>query len=151
MTSKDATHRLKILAFFEKHGLSATLDAFDVSRRTLYRWRALKTQGKGNPAALTGKSCAPHRRRQPMTSPLVVQRIRALRCQYPNLGKVKLHILLQPWCEARSLAVPSVSTIGRIIARAPDKMRHAPQRLDAKERYKPIKRSANRNTSTPLP
>ena len=52
MTPKDAHRRLEILRFFDKHGLAATRDAFGVSRRTLYRWKAaLQAQG-GNPAAL---------------------------------------------------------------------------------------------------
>ncbi|WP_423910726.1 helix-turn-helix domain-containing protein [Candidatus Spongiihabitans sp.] len=39
MTSKYAQERLKILGFFADHGAAATSDAFDVSRRTLYRWK----------------------------------------------------------------------------------------------------------------
>ena len=39
------------------------------------------------------------------------------------------------------LAVPPESRIGRIIARAPDKMRHSPARLDARGRARPVKRS----------
>ena len=36
MLSHEAQRRLKILVFCERHGLSPTLDAFAVSRRTLY-------------------------------------------------------------------------------------------------------------------
>ena len=140
MTPKDALNRLKILIFFDKHGLTATLDAFDVSRRTLYRWKAVQVKSNGSLAALAGKSSAPQRRRQSGISALIVQQIRVLRTQYPNLGKAKLHVLLKPWCHAQGLALPSVSTIGRIIARAPDKMRHAPQRLNAKGRPKSVRR-----------
>ncbi|PZP57540.1 MAG: hypothetical protein DI596_09145, partial [Azospira oryzae] len=39
MTPKDAQERLRILRFWERHGLQATIDAFGVSRRTLYRWK----------------------------------------------------------------------------------------------------------------
>jgi transposase-like protein len=130
MTPKDAQGRLEILRFFDKHGLAATTDAFDVSRRTLYRWKAaLKAQG-GNPAALAAKSSAPKRRRPPKTDPRLVSEIRRLRTLHPNLGKAKLHVLLAPWCAQHGIALPSVSTIGRIIARAPDTMRHALSRID---------------------
>ncbi|MEJ5211645.1 MAG: helix-turn-helix domain-containing protein, partial [Burkholderiales bacterium] len=79
MTPKDAQERLKILRFFDKHGLAATVDAFGVSRRTLYRWkRALKEAG-GNPAALACRSSAPRRRRTPQTDPRLVAEIRRLR------------------------------------------------------------------------
>ncbi|WP_423907181.1 helix-turn-helix domain-containing protein [Candidatus Spongiihabitans sp.] len=39
MTSKHAQQRLKILGFFADHSAAAACDAFDVSRRTLYRWK----------------------------------------------------------------------------------------------------------------
>ncbi|WP_423908396.1 helix-turn-helix domain-containing protein [Candidatus Spongiihabitans sp.] len=39
MASKHAQQRLKILGFFANHGAAATSDAFNVSRRTLYRWK----------------------------------------------------------------------------------------------------------------
>ncbi|WP_423907799.1 helix-turn-helix domain-containing protein [Candidatus Spongiihabitans sp.] len=39
MTSKHAQERLKILGCFSDYGAAATCDAFNVSRRTLYRWK----------------------------------------------------------------------------------------------------------------
>ncbi|WP_141738720.1 helix-turn-helix domain-containing protein, partial [Acidithiobacillus caldus] len=141
MTPKDAQERLRIVQFWDKHGLVAACDAFGVSRRTLYRWRAaLKAEG-GNPAALASQSSAPKRRRSPKTDPRLVAEIRRLRTPHPNLGKDKLHVLLRPWCAEKGIALPSVSTFGRIIARAPDKMRHSPARLDARGRAKPVQRS----------
>jgi len=140
MTPKDAQRRFEILRFFNKHGLAATRDAFGVSRRTLYRWKAaLKAQG-GNPAALAAQYCAPRKRRVPKADPRLVSEIRRLRTLHPNLGKAKLHVLLEPWCAQHGMALPSVSTIGRIIARAPDKMRHAPSRIDSRGRAKPLRR-----------
>jgi hypothetical protein len=63
MTPKDAQRRFEILRFFDKHGLAATRDAFGVSRRTLYRWKATLKAQNGNPASLAAKSCAPKKRR----------------------------------------------------------------------------------------
>lgn len=126
MTPKDAQERLKILRFWDKHGLQATIDAFGVSRRMLYRWKkALKDAG-GNPAALAAKSSAPKRRRRSQTDPRLTAEIRRLRHLYPNLGKEKLSVLLAPWCQEHGLRLPSVSTIG---ARAPDKRRFCPARI----------------------
>ena len=140
MTPKDAQERLRILGFRDTHGLLATLDAFEVSRRTLDRWKAeLRTQG-GNAAALAAKSSAPRRRRRPRTDPRLVAEIRRLRTLHPNLGKEKLPVLLGPWCEEHGFPRPSVSTIGRILARAPDKMRFVPARLDARGRPRPLRR-----------
>ncbi|MEW5792166.1 MAG: helix-turn-helix domain-containing protein [Pseudomonadota bacterium] len=141
-TPNDAQRRLKMLRFWERHGLTATLDAFGVSRRTLYRWKAALKQAGGNPAALAAKPCAPQRRRTPTPEPRLIADIRHLRTRYPHLGKAKLHTRLAPWCKAQGIALPSASTIGRLIARAPDKMRHTPVRLDAKGRPKPARRPA---------
>jgi hypothetical protein len=130
MTPKDAERRLEILRFLDKHGLAATRDAFGVSRRTLYRWKAtLKAQGD-NPAALAAQSSAPKRRRTPNTDPRLVSEIRRRHTLHPN--KAKFLVLLGPWCARHGIALPSVSTIGRILAKAPDKMRHAPSRIDSR-------------------
>ena len=141
MTPKDAQHRFNILQFFARHGPAATCEAFGVSRRTLYRWKRNLLQAKGDPQALAARSSAPRRRRQTTWPPALSHEIRRLRTTYPNLGKAKLQVLLQPWCAQQGLGLPSVSTIGRLIARAPDKMRHAPVRLNARGRPKPAARS----------
>jgi hypothetical protein len=52
MFPQDAEKRLKILHFFDQHGLEATRDAFGVSRRPLYRWKTALKAGGGNPVAL---------------------------------------------------------------------------------------------------
>jgi hypothetical protein len=44
-----------------------------------------------------------------------------LRTLHPNLGKEKLHVLLQRWCAEQGIVLPSVVALGRIIARSPDK------------------------------
>lgn len=63
MLNETAQHRLKVLTFFATHGLAATQDAFQVSRRTLYRWRVVWRKAACNPTALTPRSSAPHRHR----------------------------------------------------------------------------------------
>lgn len=139
MTPKDAQERLRILQFWERHGLSATQEAFGVSRRTLYRWKAALKAAGDNPAALIPKPPIAKRKRGKNRDPRLVKRIRELRTLYPNLGKERLHRLLAPWCAEHGIALPSVSTIGRIIAEAPDKMRLVPKRLDARGRSKPLR------------
>ena len=139
-TPQDAQRRLAILRFWDTHGLDATRDAFGVSRRTLYRWKKALREADFNPAARTARSSAPQRRRQPRTDPRLGAEIRRLRTLYPNLGKDKLHVLRRPWCEDKGLPLPSASTIGRIVGRAPDKMRFAPARLDFRGRVKPLRR-----------
>jgi hypothetical protein len=45
-----------------------------------------------------------------------VQEIRRLRMAHPNLGKEKLFHLIAAFCKDRGFKVPSVRTIGRLIA-----------------------------------
>jgi transposase InsO family protein len=137
MKTKEAKERYKILLFFEKYGLEATQEAFGVSRRTLYRWKAILESNKNEISSLNPKSTKPKQKRQPVTPKTIVDEIKRLREKYPNIGKAKLHVLLQPWCAEKSLLVPSESTIGRIVARDKNKMRLFPQRIDSKGRIKP--------------
>ena len=113
MTPKDAQDRLKILRFWDKHGLAATVDAFGVSRRTLWRLRAAACSRR-HPGLLTARSCRPKRVRKPRHDAPMVAEIRRLRTLSPNLGKDKLACLPKPWCQTRGIACPSASTIGRI-------------------------------------
>jgi len=141
MTPQDAQRRLQILHFLDEHGLEAPLDAFGVSSRTLYRWKAtLKAQG-GNPAALAAQSSAPKQRRTPQTDARLVAENRRLRTLYPKLVKAKLDVLLAPWCVQHGITLASVSTLGRIIARAPDKMRQTLARLNSLGQRKPLRRN----------
>ena len=136
-----AQQRIDILRFWEVHGTTATGDAFAVSRRTLYRWRHTLTQASGDPVALTPQSRAPKRRRHAVFRREVVDEIRRLRKVYPNLGKLPLSVFINTWCQTHKCPIPSVSTIGRIIDREPDKMRHAPLRLDRRGRHKPLRQT----------
>ncbi len=140
MTTKEANERYKILKFFEKYGLDATVEAFNVSRRTLYRWRAILTSNHNIPNALTPKSTKPKGKRTSTIPTQIVDEIKRLREYYPNIGKAKLHILLQPWCKNNYLPIPSESTIGRIIARDKNKMRITPYKIDRNGKFKIKKR-----------
>jgi transposase InsO family protein len=139
MIAPDAQQRLAILAFWQRHGLAACGEAFKLSRRTLYGWRAkLKAEG-GNVAALVPRSTAPKRRRKRQWPATLVSEIRRLRTQHPNLAKEKVHTLLPPWAAAHQLPCPSARTIGRLIADAPDKMRSRPQAFGGPGKPKPVR------------
>jgi hypothetical protein len=59
----------------------------------------------------------------------VLKEIRFLRTELPNFGKVQIFVRLKPWSELHHLACLSVSTIGKMLAAAHDKMRLIPVRL----------------------
>jgi len=139
MVNETAAYRYKVLCFREKFGLEATEEAFGVKRH-LYRWKKLHEHG-GDIGALAPASSAPGTHRKRQWPKAVTDEIRRLRKVHPNLGKDKIYPLLVPFCRQQGLPCPRASTIGRIIADAPDKMRHVPQRLNARGKPKPVRRT----------
>lgn len=141
MITKTAEDRLKMLAFWDRHGLAAAQEAFRVSRRTLYLWKAQLQAGDGKPHALNPGSTRPQRVRKRQWPALVIQEIRRQRQAHPNLGKDKLHPALRGFCAVQGLACPSERTIGRLIADAKDRMRVTPVRIRPNGQRKPVTRS----------
>ena len=134
MDNEEANKRYKIIEFYNKYGLEATKEAFGISRRTIYRWKAkLKENGI---TSLKPKSTKPKKLRTPTSPKILINEIKRLREKYPNIGKAKLHILLEPFCKENNLKLPSESTIGRIISRDKDKMRLFPYRINSKGKTK---------------
>ena len=93
---------------------------FNISRRTLYRWRAklkyskrvIKLQPRNSRAITSSR-----------TNPLIIKKITEVRVIYPNMGKDKIFHLqeFRDYCNLLNCKIPSISTIGRIIARDPYK------------------------------
>lgn len=110
MISETAKERVKILAFWEKHGTGATHDAYAVSKRTLFRWQRALHAGSGKLEALNPERTAPKRRRSRTVDAWIRDRIITLRTEHPRIGKEKLHALL-----VQEGYQGSVSTIGRIL------------------------------------
>ena len=141
MISQEAQRRYKMVLFYEKYGLDATLEAFEISKRTLYRYKALLQKGGNKIESLEPKSKAPKHPRQSTVPTETVAQIKKLREEYPNIGKAKLYHLLKPWCTQHDLPLPSESTIGRVIAGDKNKMRITPLRIDRNGKAKPKKRT----------
>ena len=85
MIAKSAQRRVEILGFWQRHGLAATQEAYVVSRRTLYGWRAKWRAEGGNLAALVPRSTAPKRRRRRQWPSALVSEIQRLRRVHPPL------------------------------------------------------------------
>lgn len=111
MITEKAKQRVRILAFWERHGEAAAQEAFHVSRRTLFRWQAALQKSGGKLEGLNACSTAPNRRRKRTSPDGLAERIIALRREHPRLGKEKLQPLL-----ALAGYRTSVSTVGRIIS-----------------------------------
>lgn len=109
--SPAARTRLQALTVWHQtHDLQLVIQVFGPSRATLYRWRR-----RYDPRALRSlepRSRRPHRGRQSPIASAVVQRVLALRRQYPRWGREKLRVLL-----AREGIGLSAKTIDRVLAR----------------------------------
>jgi len=116
MITKEAEKRLKILKFWKKYGLQATIDAYEVKQSTLYLWwkiykdggYTLKSLNPGNQARINNNKREIH--------PLILKEIRRLRLEEcPNMGKGKVKKNLDIFCKNNHLSIYSESKIGRII------------------------------------
>jgi putative transposase len=106
-----ARMRQRMLTWHEEHGtnVSKTCRHFGVSRPLFYRWQA-RYRSHGS-RGLFDRSHRPHRVMLPTWTTKDVLAVRALRTQYPYLGKAKLAVLLQ------QQGIPlSVSMVGRILS-----------------------------------
>ena len=115
MVTKETEEKVRILLFWEKHGLEATLDAFPAKRRTLFDWKKKLKEADGKINALAPKSRAPQRKRKRVWDGHILDEIRRLRQEHPNLGKEKLQPLLMEFCRKENLPCPAVCTVGRLI------------------------------------
>lgn len=115
MITEEAKRRVKILAFWDKHGTTATEEAFEVKRRTLFLWQSKLNKGEGKLEALNSGSRAPKTKRKRLWSQQVLDELKHLRDIHPNLGEKKLYPLLLKFCTVNKLPCPKPVTIGRLI------------------------------------
>ena len=143
MLTDKAKYKAKVLSFWARHGLEATLDAFPVKRSTLFLWKQKVKQGKGNLEALNELSKTPKLKRKRLWPPAVIAEIKRLRMDCPNspnLGKEKIYPFLLVFCQKNMLKCPQPRTIGRII-KDDGGMRTFPQKISHFGKIKPVKRA----------
>jgi transposase InsO family protein len=110
MISEKAKERCRILAFWERHGVKATEEAFRVSSRTLFRWQRVLKNDRGKLESLNPKPTAPKKRRVRNVGEGLLNSIVSIRLKHHRLGKDKIHSLLK-----ENGYKGSVSTVGRLI------------------------------------
>lgn len=116
MITKEAKQRFKILEFWKKYGLQATIDAYGAKQSTLYYWQGLFKKGGGKIESLNPKSQARINKNKREVHPLVLKEIKRLRLEAcPNIGNGKIKVLLDKYCKDNNLPIYSESKIGRII------------------------------------
>ena len=112
----EIEHRLEVIKFFEKYGLGATSDAYDVCRSTVYGWKKRLKDSGGRLVALASKDRGPKRKRKRETSKAVVEFILRYRTEHPGVGKGTIKPVLDDYCEENGLHTVSESTVGRVLS-----------------------------------
>jgi transposase InsO family protein len=107
--------RIKFIQAIEKgeESLADVCRAFDVSRKTGYKW--MRRYAEGGATALSDQSRAPQQQARAITAD-VAKAIVLARADHPRWGPKKLHVWLQRKQPAKSWPAPS--TIGEILKRA---------------------------------
>jgi hypothetical protein len=115
--SETAKYRLKVILYYQKFGVEATLAAFPVKRSTLFLWQKTLKESRGKLLSLIPTSSRPHKCRGMETSPLVLAEICRLRKLHYQLGKEKIYPILKKYCDEVGVVCPAESTIGKIVTR----------------------------------
>jgi len=113
----EVSEKIKIVSFFEKYGLKTTKDAFSVGRSTVYLWKRKVKEGNGSLLGLINQPSRPYNTRRMYVEPKIYEFIKSLREKYPRLGKDKVKIFLDKYCEEQNLTKISSSKVGKIIKR----------------------------------
>ena len=111
MITEQAKERCRILAFWEKHGDAATEEAFQISRRTLFRWQNKLKTSLGKLEGLNKGNTAPKKRNKRVIPEKVRDFILNERKFDPHLSKDKLAVLMKE----DGIANLSASTVGRML------------------------------------
>lgn len=114
---QEAQFRMEVLELVGKWGLKAGIDAYKVSRATIFRWKRILKKNQGLLDSLVPLSRAPKKKRTMNVNPILVEHIKSLRESHPRLGKEKVKPLLDDFCERENLVKISISKIGRIISK----------------------------------
>ncbi len=115
--NSEAKFKLKVIEYHEKYGLESTMEAYGVSKSTIYRWAKRFILSGKDLMSLIPTSRSPRRKRKMLVSKEIIYFIRELRRDHYRLGKEKIKPILDEFCEENGFKKISVSTIGKVIKR----------------------------------
>jgi hypothetical protein len=110
--------RVEIIEFFDKYGLAPTVDAYEVSRATIFNYKRKLELSKGKLASLAPKSTKPINYKQStiLQDKFYLDNVLQIRSEHPKIGKDKIKVLLDKICVNCNKSIISISTVGRIIS-----------------------------------
>jgi transposase InsO family protein len=106
---EEAKKRVRIVNHLNHFGLESTLDAFSVSKASVYRWKKLLVENPRNLKVLNKKSTAPVHRRKRIVDQDLEKAVITLRTKHPYMGYVPMYYLL------KDTHTVSKTTLGRIV------------------------------------
>lgn len=112
-----ANQRMKIISFYQAYGERATREAFGADRKVISRWEKRLVASGGKLTSLIPFSTRPQTVRQPQTRVEIVEFIKDQREKHFRIGKEKLKVFVDKYCQENGIPTISVSTIGNIIKR----------------------------------
>ena len=139
MVTETAKHRLRVLVHWEKYGIQAAMDAFCIKKRTLHNWKRALKAGFGKAESLNPGKREPKTKRKRIWPLEILNEIRKIRWQYPNLGSEKVYPLLLEFCIEKGVLCPKPITIKRLIKDLGG-LRMAPQKVSHFSKIRPLKR-----------
>jgi transposase InsO family protein len=148
-TNSTAKFREHVILFFEQHDLASTIEAFKVSKPTIYRWRKRYIESFRNPASLVPKSRCPHNKRTMQVDYRIVEFIKELRQKRWRIGKEKIKPLLDEYCASNTMTSISQSKIGRIISK--NNLFYSPYKVYHNGKVKAYKRYKEKIKKAPKP
>lgn len=105
--------RWKVINFHQKYGTKRTIEAFKISKATIYRWKKLWKEGSCRLEALIPKNKFFNRKKK--WYPEIIDFILNFKKRYPDAGKRTVKLVCDKFCREKNLEPLSASTIGRII------------------------------------
>jgi putative transposase len=108
-----AQKRKEIIDFSKKHGVGATLDAYKISKSTLYNWKQ-KDSNHGL-RGLVPESTAPIHKRGSKIQPLVKEYIKRYRNKHPCTGQRVIKPHLDKYCIEKGIKTISAGSIAIVI------------------------------------
>lgn len=115
--SDPARFRHKVLLHFYQYGWRSTIDAYGISKASLYRWKMAYERSQKRLNSLVPRSTRPKKLREMNTDWRLVEFLGNFRKTYGNIGKEKIKLFLDEY--ARDLGINSLgcTTIGKVIKR----------------------------------
>jgi len=110
--------KLQVVEFALKHSVKVAIEAFGVSKSTIYRWIKEYEGSNNNPVSFKNRYVSKKGTKLEKLQKITEkhkQLVSEIRKKFPKLGKEKIKVLLNKLCKQYNIPTISASSIGKII------------------------------------